>query len=90
MTPLQYCGMRHIPCRKGAPFPAVPEHHPWVPQNLRPELAVPFFDYFLTYAAPPQAVLFGAQADAVTEIARRGAWVAYARKASPPAPAPAK
>lgn len=80
MIPLTYCGMRHIPCRRRQPLSALPDPGPWEPNKLRPELAVPFFDYFFVRSGPPAEALFGSRAGAVTLLAEEGLWAVYARK----------
>jgi hypothetical protein len=83
MTPLWYCGMRHIPCRHKPGFAALPDPGPWEPYRLDPELAVPFFDYFFV-RSPPSSELFGRHQGAVELLAHQGTWWLWRRR--PPVP----
>ncbi len=86
MTPLSYCGMRHIPCRKKRPMDALPDSWPWAPELLRADKAIPFFDYFLVRSPPPGAEVFGDRAEDVVLVSRKGTWTAYARMRAPAKP----
>jgi hypothetical protein len=78
MTPLWYCGMRHIPCRLTPEFAQLPDPGPWLPGRLDPERAVPFFDYFFV-RSPPRGELFGSQQWAVELVAHQGTWWLWRR-----------
>jgi hypothetical protein len=79
MTPLWYCGMRHIPCRPGPALDQLPAPDPWEPNRFRPSLAVPFFDYFFV-RSPPPGDLFGRQQWAMELVDQQGTWWLWRRR----------
>jgi hypothetical protein len=79
MTPLWYCGMRHIPCRRNPELAQLPDPGPWEPYRLKPDLAVPFFDYFFV-RSPPPGPLFGRYQDIMEVVAHQGTWWLWRRK----------
>ncbi len=97
MTPLAYCGMRHMPCRRKDPAGALPEPGAWEPQHLTADM-VPYYDYFIVRSRPP-GYLFGSALSMIEQVSfspGNGAWWALKRKSSvprkeppPPAPPPA-
>jgi hypothetical protein len=86
MVPLQFCDMRHIPCRKKktVPMAAVPSEWPWIPDRFEPEKAVPVFDYYIVRSGPPRHLLFGAQSAKIELVHQQGTWQGYRRKKKPP------
>jgi hypothetical protein len=79
MTPLWYCGMRHIPCRLRPEIKDLPTPGPWEPGRLDADRAVPFFDYFFV-RSPPPGNLFGKRQWAMELLAHQGTWWLWRRK----------
>jgi hypothetical protein len=79
MTPLSYCGMRHIPCRHKPEFRDLPDPGAWEPGKLDPDRAVPFFDYFFV-RSPPRGDLFGRRQWAMELLAHQGSWWLWRRR----------
>jgi hypothetical protein len=89
MTPLWYCGMRHIPCRARPDLAKLPAPPPWEPNKFDPDRAVPFFDYFFARSPPASgATLFGRYQSAVELVAHQGTWWLWRRKPGAKLPAP--
>jgi hypothetical protein len=80
MVPLQFCGMRHIPCVRRPPLDALPDPTPWAADRFDPAKAVPFFDYFLVRSPILRFDPFGEQRSQVELVARRNHWSLYKRK----------
>jgi hypothetical protein len=89
MTPVFYCGMRHMPCKKLPAKTPVPDPGPWGPHLFSAAAGADFFDYLLV-RLPPGRPLFGSAHDRFQLLAQEGSWLAYKiqRPASTPPPAP--
>jgi hypothetical protein len=85
MTPLAFCGLRHMPCRRqrGA---SLPDPGPWLNGAVDPDAFVPFYDYFFV-RRPAGEPVFGGQTSNVELIAASGSWRVYRRKGVSPAAA---
>ncbi len=83
MVPLQYCGMRHMPCRMTAPPKFPPAPSVWSPAGLQPDPAIDYFDYFFV-RLPPYRPIFGEGLSRLELLAQEGSWLVYRRK--PPTP----
>jgi hypothetical protein len=89
MTPVFYCGMRHMPCKKLQARTPIPDPGPWGPHLFSAAAGADFFDYLLV-RLPPGRPLFGSAHDRYQLLAKEGSWLAYKvhRPATPP-PKPA-
>jgi hypothetical protein len=89
MTPLWYCGMRHIPCRPRKELAQLPAPPPWEPYKFDPERAVPFFDYFFARSPPAAgANLFGRLQPYVELVHHQGTWWLWRKKPGAKLPVP--
>jgi hypothetical protein len=87
MTPVFYCGMRHMPCKRLPTRTPIPDVGPWGPHLFQPVAVADYFDYVLM-RSPPGRPLFGAAHARYELIARNGSWLAY-RTLKAPGSAPA-
>ena len=78
MTPVFYCGMRHMPCKRLAAKVPIPDPGPWAPQNFNPVATAEFFDY-LFLRLPPVQPLFGTAHPKLKLVAQEGSWLVYGR-----------
>jgi hypothetical protein len=85
MTPVFYCGMRHMPCKKLPAKASIPDPGPWGPHLFSAAAGADFFDYLLV-RLPPGRPLFGSAHDRFQLLAKEGSWLAYKvqRPATPP------
>lgn len=82
MVAITFCGAPGSLCRKKSDAVRIPSLNPFHPEQAQIPEVVTYFDYFITYAAPPAERLFGTQASALAPLARAGQWTVY-RKKSP-------
>jgi hypothetical protein len=89
MTPVFYCGMRHMPCKKLPAKTPIPDPGPWGPHLYSAAAGADFFDYLLV-RLPPGRPLFGSAHGRYQLLAQEGTWLAYKvnRKATPAPPKP--
>lgn len=82
MVAITFCGAPGSLCRKKSEAVRIPSLNPFHPEQAQIAEVVAYFDYFITYAAPPAERLFATHASALTPLARAGLWTVY-RKKSP-------
>lgn len=88
MSPVWYCGMRHMPCQRLSAQVPIPDPGPWAPHGLDPVAAAKFFDYLFLRLPPPGRPLFGTAHDKLRLLAQQGSWLVYER-VEPRTPEPA-
>ena len=79
MTPLAFCGLRHMPCRRKEGVD-LPDPGAWLDRAVDADAFVPFYDYFFVRRPPPGRPIFGRQRANVELIAQSGSWQVYRRK----------
>jgi hypothetical protein len=79
MSPIWYCGMRHMPCQRLSARVPIPDPGPWSPQMLDPVAASKFFDYLFLRLPPAGRPLFGTAHDKLRLLAQQGSWLVYQR-----------
>jgi hypothetical protein len=84
MTPVFYCGMRHMPCAKLTPPRPLPDVSPWSAGFNDPTALIDAYDYVFL-RLPPARPLFGPAHDKVELLAKEGSWMVYGRKKAAPA-----
>lgn len=82
LVAVTFCGAPGSLCRKKPDAVRIPSFNSFHPEQAPIAEVVAYFDYFITYAAPPASRLFGSHAKELTPLARAGQWTVY-RKKSP-------
>ncbi len=88
LVPIPFCEAPGSVCRRRPGEHRSPRVDHWKPETFPVAESVSYFDYFLTHAAPPQALLFGTHSDHVEPLASAGKWTVYRKRVLRPGPVP--